>query len=126
MGAQNNDINRTVDGDVAEGHARALIGEAEELRTRKMVAKKAATKRAATVDEEAEGHVRALIGEGEEVRTRKLVAKKAPNKNVRVDESEAEGHAVLRSPDRPTELRQIARRAKATMDDASEGHLRTP
>lgn len=123
MGAQNNDINRTVDGDIAEGHARALIGEAEELRTRKMVAKKAA-KRPATVDEDAEGHVRALIGEGEEVRTRKLVAKKAATKNVRVDESEAEGHAVLRSPDRPTELRQIARRAKATMDDASEGHIR--
>jgi hypothetical protein len=54
MSAQNNEVNRTVDGDTAEGHLRShTIEEADEAGTT------TAIRQIHSLDDEAEGHIRA-------------------------------------------------------------------
>ncbi len=87
---KNAEVNRTVDGDTAEGHVRMTMDEAE-LKT----AKKAA-KRAVTLDDVAEGHRKVLIDEADEARTALRTSRRVAKKPATLDD-EAEGHAVLKS-----------------------------
>jgi hypothetical protein len=87
-----NDVNRTVDGDTAEGHARVTIDEAE-LRTAKKAEKKVAT----IDDDEAEGHRRVLIDESEEARASLRAGRRVAKRTASIDDDEAEGHGVLKA-----------------------------
>jgi hypothetical protein len=84
------DVNRTVDGDTAEGHVRVTIDEAE-----RKAAKKAA-KRPVELDDEAEGHRRLLIDEADEARAALRTSRRVTKKPVALDD-EAEGHALFKS-----------------------------
>jgi hypothetical protein len=89
---KNTDVNRTVDGDTAEGHARVTIDEAE-LRTAKK-----ANKRTATIDDaEAEGHRRLLVDESEEARASLRAGRRVAKRTPTIDDDEADGHGVLKA-----------------------------
>ncbi len=84
MSTKDNEVNRRIDGETAEGHRRtSLIGEEAEAKG----ADKKASRRGASLDDDAEGHRRtSLIGEDAE-------AKKASKRTANLDD-EAEGHRV--------------------------------
>ncbi len=84
---KNTDVNRTVDGDTAEGHIRVTIDEAE-LRAGKRQEKRVP----AIDDDEAEGHIRVTM-EDAEIRAGKRQEKRVPA----IDDDEAEGHGVLKA-----------------------------
>lgn len=84
------DVNRTVDGDTAEGHIRVTIDEAERKAAKK------ADKRVAQLDDVAEGHRKVLIDEADEARAGLRAGRRVAKKPVALDD-EAEGHAVLKS-----------------------------
>ena len=81
MSTKDTEINRRIDGETAEGHARATMDEAE-LRTAKK-----AQKKAPALDAEAEGHVRMKLDQAE------LRASKRATVRAKLDD-EAEGHRV--------------------------------
>ena len=61
MSTEDTEVNRNIDGETAEGHARMKLEEAE------LRASKRTEKRSNTLDDEAEGHVRArVVGEADE------------------------------------------------------------
>ena len=62
MSTKDTEVNRNIDGETAEGHARVRLIEEAELR-----ASKRSKKRSNTLDDEAEGHVRAReVGDADE------------------------------------------------------------
>jgi hypothetical protein len=89
---KNTDVNRTVDGDTAEGHARVTIEEAEQR-----TAKKASKKAVALDDAEAEGHRRLLVDESEEARASLKAGRRVAKRTPTIDDDEAEGHGVLKA-----------------------------
>jgi hypothetical protein len=56
MSTKDNDVNRTIDGDTAEGHKRFLVEDAEDKRAGKRADKR--TEKTSHLDDEAEGHRR--------------------------------------------------------------------
>ncbi len=61
MSTKDTEVNRNIDGETAEGHARMQLDEAERR------AAKRSEKRAPALDDEAEGHVRVReVGEADE------------------------------------------------------------